>query len=431
MVFRYREGGRTVGSGRVKLRINGKKGFDIRFALGAVASLGLIGAALVVIFTYPTENKSDSVNSSVSQEPDLQESHQNDMSETEQICLKVYDSQKDNPDCTAVVVNELGKLGYTAVDTENKIPMTNAEQLLSFIEAHNSGEKENVQVIRLSPYGNFEICNLATEDGKVTVGLQRFQYQSGQMVENVCCDFEADYFNYTEEGYLMISGAYKSEQQLVLTLSDEEEHIALRVVPQDEACVELCEKYILPVSYGNNNIFITDWNSEDYANIDFYDVFDKFYREVYFKTSPYVMNADLSVGNEYEIPADEFERVILEHFEISVGELRKLLRYDANNNCYIYRPRGFDEHDYADIPYPEVAGYENNDDGSVTLMVNAVFPTDDTSGLFSHKITVTEKDGKIRYLSNEIVRNEELSFWWHSERLSDEEWKENYAEMGK
>ena len=74
----------------------------------------------------------------------------------------------------------------------------------------------------------------------------------------------------------------------------------------------------------------------------------------------------------------------------------------------------------------EVAAFETNDDGSMTLMVNAVYPNENTSKLFSHKVTVADENGRIYYLSNEILGDEELNLWWHGDRLSDDEWNEYY-----
>lgn len=47
-----------------------------------------------------------------------------------------------------------------------------------------------------------------------------------------------------------------------------------------------------------------------------------------------------------------------------------------------------------DIPYPEVVSYTENEDGSLTLLVNAVYANENTSRLFSHEVTVKDIDGK-------------------------------------
>ena len=168
-------------------------------------------------------------------------------------------------------------------------------------------------------------------------------------------------------------------------------------------------------------MFITNWNEENYSELDFYDIFERFYSEIYGKDCPYIMNEDLSIGNEYEIPADEFEAIIKQHYKISSEVLHMLLRYDSDKNVYIYRPRGFDEFDYAEVPYPDVVGYEENEGGSITLLVNAVYLNSNTSKLFSHEVTVLEEDGRIYYLANKIIGDEELDLWWHADRLTDGE----------
>lgn len=104
-----------------------------------------------------------------------------------------------------------------------------------------------------------------------------------------------------------------------------------------------------PIAYSMNNVFITDWNEKDYTRLDFGDIFERFYKEAYGINCPYVMNDNLSVKNEYRIPADEFENVIAQHIGISREELHKLSLYDADSDSYLYRPRGYGEYDYEEI----------------------------------------------------------------------------------
>ncbi|MEG2957430.1 MAG: DUF6070 family protein, partial [Christensenellaceae bacterium] len=46
--------------------------------------------------------------------------------------------------------------------------------------------------------------------------------------------------------------------------------------------------YILPINYGLNNMFLLNWSEEDYSNLEFYDIFDKLYTEVYHKSLTYM-----------------------------------------------------------------------------------------------------------------------------------------------
>lgn len=349
-----------------------------------------------------------------------------DISRIEQIYIDEYEGQKDNTECVRQIIKNLGDNGYVAIDSDNKVDMTNADSMKRFIGAHESGEQAGIQVFRVSYSGGLDILEIASDEGKVSVCQTYYSFRENHLTETVKNGFEADYIEYTDEGYLLMEGYWPSMQKYVLSLCEEEEHIALRVDALEEKCRKLCEEYIASIGYCLNNVFITDWDEDNYNVLDFYDIFEKFYAETYGMNCPYTMNDDLSVGNEYEIPTDEFENVITAHFDISAEELRKHCRYDATKNAYIYRPRGFDEQDYAEVPYPEVVAYEENEDGSVTLSVNAVYPNDNTSKLFSHRVTVTDAGGQVCYLSNEIIGDENPDCWWHTDRLTDDEWNNNY-----
>ncbi len=349
-----------------------------------------------------------------------------DISIIEKVFIDEFKDTNSNRQYVQRIIDRLADCGFIAIDSDNRVDMANAENLRQFIAAWKSGEHAKVSVLRIFYNGALNILEITTDEGNVSVKETYYTFQDNHLSKTVHSEFGADYCKYTGEGYLIIEGSWYSPESYVLTVSEEEEHIAIRVEPLDKQCRELNEKYIAPVSYNLNNMFIIDWNEDDFADLDFYDVFERFYKETYGKDCPYTMNDDLSVGNEYEIPADEFENVIMQHIKVSSEDLHMLLRYDAVKDIYIYRPRGFYEFDYAEVPYPEMVAFETNDDGSMTLMVNAVYPNENTSKLFSHKVTVADENGKIYYLSNEILGDEELNLWWHRDRLSDDEWNEYY-----
>ena len=349
-----------------------------------------------------------------------------DISKIEQIFIDEYSRQNDNLQCVGNIIEKLGDSGFIAIDSDNKVDMVNAENMHPFVDSLKTGEHAGVFVLQVIYSGGLNAFEITTDEGNVNVEQTYYAFQDNKLIQTTHSEYVADYCEYSDEGYLLIEGSWHSPEMYVLTMSEEEEHIALRVEPLDEQCRVLCEKYISPVSYNMNNIFITDWNQDNFKDLDFYDIFERFYKETYGKDCPYTMNDDLSVGNEYEIPAEEFENVIIHHFKVSPKELHTLLRYDEDKNVYIYRPRGFDEYDYAEVPYPEVVEYEENEDGSLTLTVNAVYPSENTSRLFSHRVTVANVNGCIYYLSNEMLGDGEVTLWWHADRLTDNEWNDHY-----
>lgn len=327
------------------------------------------------------------------------------------------------------IVARLGENGYVAVDSENQVDMAGAEQIMEFCKAVNEKKSATLTIIVIKDFG-FRKFDLKTEDGSVNIVRGYYQYdQNGCLQNRDTVSYPADIWRYTEEGYLLFEGSYFSDENFVLTLSDASEHTALRVLPLDETCRELNRKYILPVGYEQNNIFLTDWNEEDFGDLDFYDIFDNFYPFLYGKAVPYVADDNLGVGATYQIPEDVFENVITAHFKIDRETLRRKTTYFLDDATYGYRPRGFYEVEYPDIPYPEVVSYTENEDGTITLIVNAVYPNGNTSVAYSHRTVIRPMDGGcFQYVSNQMLSSEdERVIWWHSDRLTKEEWLEIYG----
>ena len=186
------------------------------------------------------------------------------------------------------IVARLGENGYVAVDSENQVDMAGAEQVMEFCKAVNEKKSATLTIIVIKDFG-FRKFDLKTEDGSVNIVRGYYQYdQNGCLQNRDTVRYPADIWWYTEEGYLIFEGSYFSDENFVLTLSDTSEHTALRVLPLDETCRELNRKYILPVGYEQNNIFLTDWNEEDFGELDFYDIFDNFYPFLYGKAVLYV-----------------------------------------------------------------------------------------------------------------------------------------------
>lgn len=327
------------------------------------------------------------------------------------------------------IVARLGKNGYVAVDSENQVDMAGAEQVIEFCKAVDEKKSAMLTIIVIKDFG-FRKFDLKTEDGNVNIVRGYYRYDQDRFLQNrSTVSYQADFWQFTEEGYLIFEGKYFSDMEYALTLSDTPEHTALRVLPLDEKCRELNRKYILPVGYGQNNIFLTDWNEEDIGELDFYDIFDNFYPILNGQSVPYAADESLAVGAVYQIPEETFENVIMTYFNVNEEALRRETTYIPEKAAYEYRPRGFYEVEYPDIPYPEVVSYTENLDGTITLIVNAVYPNGNTSMAYSHKTVIRPLDGDcFQYVSNQMINLiDEHDIWWHSNRLTKEEWFEIYG----
>ena len=364
----------------------------------------------------------------------IQEKSEEDADEIINICIELYEKAAEEnklADLETIrgIVNRLGENGYPAVDSRNQVNMTEAEQVLEFCEQVDVQEEAEITILEVSYLGGFVKYDLHTKNGNVDVVRSYYKYENGNMKREVTGNYQAEYWNYTEEGYLMFSGVWYSEELFVLTLSVAEEHTALRVLLLDETYRELSRKYLRPIGFEQNNMFIVDWSEEDFGDLNFYDMYDIFYPKVNGQYVPYVSDDNLSVSAVYQIPKEEFESVIMKYFNIDSETLQSKTVYCSENSTYEYKPRGFEEVEYPEYPYSEVVGFTENSDGTITLTANVVFPYAGDSKVYAHEVVVRPlEDGGVQYVSNCVIPSEDnYRETWHTPRLTLEEWEELYG----
>ena len=307
--------------------------------------------------------------------------------------------------------------------------MTEPEKVVEFCEKVNAQEEAEITILEVSYLGGFVKYDLHSKDGSVDVVRSYYKYENGDIQREVTGSYQAEYWNYTEDGYLMFSGVWFSEELYVLTLSGAEEHTALRVQPLDETYRELSRKYLLPIGFEQNNMFIVDWSEDDFGDLNFYDMYDLLYPKVNGTYTPYVADDNLGVGAVYRIPKDDFESVIMAYFNIDSETLQSKTIYYAEDETYEYKPRGFEEVEYPEYPYSEVVGFTKNSDGTLTLTANVVFPYAGDSKVFAHEVVFRPlENGGVQYVSNRIIPSEDnYRETWHTPRLTAEEWEEIYG----
>ena len=396
---------------------------------------GLAVISFVLMFSIsacsdvpPEEN---AVSETVIDAQAIPEESQEDADEIISICIELYQKAEEEntlADLETIrsIVNRLGENGYLAVDSKNQIDMTEPEQVVQFCEMVEAKEEAKITIIVVNYLPGFVKYDLQTKDGSVDVVRSYYKYENGNIQREVTGSYQAEHWNYTEEGYLVFSGIWFPEELYILTLSGVEENTALRVQPLDKTCRELTRKYLTPISFERNNMFIVDWSEDDFGELNFYDMYDILYPKVNGQYVPYVADDNLSVSAVYQIPKEEFESVIMKYFNIDSETLQSKTIYDSKNLTYEYKPRGFEEVEYPEYPYSEVVGFTENSDGTITLTANVVFPYAGDSKVYVHEVVVRLlEDGGVQYVSNKIYPSENnYGETWHTPRLTAEEWEE-------
>ncbi len=389
-------------------------------AIGLVLILSVSGCADADVKRY-----------TVSEMPEVS---QKNVDEIINVCIELYEEAAEKNGLTKLttiweIVNRFGENGYPAVDSRNQINMTESEQVVNFCRKVDEQEEAEITILEVDYSFGFVQYDLHTKDGKVDVFKSYYRYENGNIQKKATGSYQAEFWDFTKEGYLMFSGVWYSEELYALTMSWSEEHVALRVQPLDEIYRELSQKYLQPIGFERNNMFIVDWNENDFGELDFYDIYDIFYRIENSKDVPYASDDNLSVGAVYQIHKEEFESVIMKYFNIDSKTLQSKTGYDPVSETYEYKPRGFNEAEYPEYPYSEVTGYTENSDGTITLTANVVFPYAGDSKVYAHEVVIRRlEDGGVQYVSNKILPSGANHVeTWHTPRLTREEWEELYG----
>lgn len=184
------------------------------------------------------------------------------------------------------------------------------------------------------------------------------------------------------------------------------DYCLLRLVPPDPDMCKLTNKYIRLIGYYSVNIFLCDWDEQNYGELSFNDLLEYLYVMDNHCSLQYEDYACLAGKESVLIPASVFEKTILSHFRISKDLLRIKCHYNAEKDAYPWRP--FYTNDAIQYWFPfvdsEVINKRENADGTFTLTVNVSSADLKADTVFIHEVSIrpTENNG-FQYVSNRII----------------------------
>lgn len=283
------------------------------------------------------------------------------------------------------VVEQLGKSGLVSVEEDSD--MQNYEALEAFYADYLKHQDAMVTVFEVHRDGLIGAVTFLYRKGELQTYYIGISWEKGGIpkIQGTSVS-DVDEMKLTEKGYFIY--AYET----VIAYASLRQY--WRTKPLSEECRKLTQKYISGLSYVNYNMLVTNWNSSNVEDILMPCMYEDIYR--------IHTGENLKTANG-KIPAEEYEQIMTTYFPASVEQLREHCKYDADNNCY--------EHEmiYAS-PYPpfgEVIDYTENTNGTITLIVDGVWPDYNSDCAFTNQIVVQPfEDGTFKYLSNAIEQKE-------------------------
>lgn len=194
----------------------------------------------------------------------------------------------------------------------------------------------------------------------------------------------------------------------------------IRAYRVDPILYEMAEKYIVPVGYTGNNMFLTDWSEKTLGELcvnDLFEVLSNMSARSNVDVSRYPFH---STNHCYLIPAEIFEETVLGFLNLDVKTLRKYADYDPVSESYPYRP--IQTNDFVKLWYfsidPVVTAKRENPDGTITLCVEVLSRDVKCDCVFAHEVTIRPlSNGDFQYVSNQVVYISEYGLPYNQSRM--------------
>ena len=176
----------------------------------------------------------------------------------------------------------------------------------------------------------------------------------------------------------------------------------IRIKPMTEEQREISERCVQGLGYQGQNLLCSNWNAENMSELDYNGMFEYLYGMKYGEK---FNSEDYPNG----IPKEEFESLIMEYLPITAEQIREYAVFDEENQTYLWARLGCFNYapTFFGTSLPEVVDIKENQDGTVTLTVEAVCDMvicDDA--VITHELTVRfAEDGSFQYLGNEILND--------------------------
>jgi len=296
------------------------------------------------------------------------------------------------------IMSCIGGLGLPVYVSGHDMP--NHELVKEFYEAVQNGLESSIGVYTF--YDKLTRVSFYTKDGIVynTRVTMEWDEDFQPVFSSISYVSSLELFEMTDKGWLFYGQQKNPEGHFHYKEG-------FRVSPLGEEKRTLCEKYLAPLKdYTGHNILLSNWDITCISSVSFNDVFEMLY-EYENGYSPSEVYTECYSPDNYmviAVPAADFEKVITKYFPVTAEQLREYAVYDREKRVYAWEPL------ITGGPSPEweVVDYTYNNDGSLTITVDAVSDVYGRDKTGVNIVTVMpHTDGTFHYLSNRLEYSDE------------------------
>lgn len=322
----------------------------------------------------------------------------------------IYDIYKEADKGTAlnvVLTDETvfamqGKLkdtGYPVTTTVMYSNMENYESVDSFLEHCMAGKRDSIIIYEIHVDGGIGRMKFAFDGTDMYVLNTRIMWNKNESCISYMSYNRIKEWKYTDKGWFGYQVCVPEPPEVTEIVDGSR---LIRIKPMTEEQREMSIKCVQNVGYQGNNLLCSNWDSTCMEKLDYNGIYEYFY------WMKYKERLDIEQYSD-GIPQKEFEELMMEYLPVTVEEIRKYAVFDEDNQKYEWSRLGCLTYDlsYFGTAVPEVTNVKRNEDGTVTLTVDALCDMvicDDA--VITHELTVMfAEDGSFRYLGNEILND--------------------------
>ena len=290
--------------------------------------------------------------------------------------------------------------GYPVTVTETYSSMENYEQFDNFIEECLEGKSGAVVVYELHSDGGIGRMKFIFDGTEMYVvsagGIWNDNNKPGMSYISYTRIKE---WKYTEKGWFGYELCVPEPPEVSEIMDGS---CLIRIKPMTEEQREMSERCVRGLGYQGQNLLCSNWNVENMSELDYNGMFEYLYGMKYGKK---FNSEDYPNG----IPKEEFESLIMEYLPVTAEQIREYAVFDEEKQTYYWERLGCFNYapTFFGTSLPEVIDIKENEDGTVTLTVDAVCDMvicDDA--VITHELTVKfADDGSFQYLGNEILND--------------------------
>lgn len=295
---------------------------------------------------------------------------------------------------------KLMETGYPVVTLVTYSNMENYESVNSFLEDCASGKSGSIVIYEIHDdgaigrmkfiYDGTDMYVVSTGSVWNENGKSRMSYISHTRIKE---------WEYTEKGWFCYELCVPEPPKVTEIVDGS---CLIRVKPMTEEQREMSERCVRGLGYQGNNILCSNWDANHMEELDFNGMYEYLYAMKY---------GDKFNSEDYPdgIPKEEFESLIMEYLPITAEQIREYAVFDEENQTYYWARLGCFNYapTFFGTSLPEVVNINENEDGTITLTVEAVCDMvicDDA--VITHELTVRfAEDGSFQYLRNEILND--------------------------